>query len=881
MKKLFTSLILLVAGILVSNAQTLKIGNTSIDLTKNGTYTNVGTNNGTVTYDAASKRVTLKYVYLKDQTITGNNLSDATYYIRLQSSLNIVNSEGMCMRFDYSNVVFEGNGYTMVLDGSSYASSGRSTFDAEESSIAFWNIFMRVEAGGSNAFWGNSTKGSLSFIRAYGDISSTSGAAFKGFKSMSFDDGLIIDDNAKFVSGTGVTNSTDGSLLKTATLRPFLRIGGEIVRTALSSGSGTNWTWNQSTKTLTLTNAAVTTSTYQMAALENAGIDGLTLKIEGTCNLTQKSEAYSIVSSKSMTILGNGANSSNLTLEGKNGGIYSSISGGGTLTVKNINVNIQSYGRGIHGGSTTDLSINKSSLAVYGNSGSIVGLNSCTMTDCDVDATQSPNVCFRSSLNGFGTPNGLSYSAIYIGTLNTADKYNVYVLGHQVNALNKSCVAVDGLTSGQISFDSDAKKLTLDYVKLEAPSGDNNSGIRFYGGSDSDTYTVNLVGTNIVTTNGNACYIGRTTTFTGDGTGYFTSNAESGMSVYAPACVTLNSSNVIRFVGKKYGYYGSNDENEVLTFKKTTSDTHYYGFKGETKSVHNLRKLSMTGMDFTYGCYYNEDTHDVRINGGNSTNDWVGSYAVTTTYGITIADKEINNVNKVGVGSKYITKGGVMAVCYDPDTKTLTLAQVTVDNKGDAVNPVYNKTCDNLTINVTGNCELKSTSKNSSSTNIWKNTTIQGNGTLSLTGTNGNLHASNNAVVTLDDINMEIEGNAETTNTNGTLVVNLKTKDKQVKVDGSVYKWTAITLQNGTKVVEPAGAKLNADGTAVVTSNGGVASGVVFGDKTATAIDAVEVDRNADVRDIYDASGRQMDAARKGLNIIRMSDGTVRKVMVK
>ena len=75
--------------------------------------------------------------------------------------------------------------------------------------------------------------------------------------------------------------------------------------------------------------------------------------------------------------------------------------------------------------------------------------------------------------------------------------------------------------------------------------------------------------------------------------------------------------------------------------------------------------------------------------------------------------------------------------------------------------------------------------------------------------------------------------------------------------------------------------KFDPTSTYIVDANGNHASKVVFIDQAATAIDAVEVDNNADVRDIYDANGRQTDSARKGMNIIRMSDGTVRKVMVK
>ena len=56
---------------------------------------------------------------------------------------------------------------------------------------------------------------------------------------------------------------------------------------------------------------------------------------------------------------------------------------------------------------------------------------------------------------------------------------------------------------------------------------------------------------------------------------------------------------------------------------------------------------------------------------------------------------------------------------------------------------------------------------------------------------------------------------------------------------------------------------------------------VVFGDKSMTAIEALEVEQKTDMKAIYDAAGRQTQKVRQGMNIVRMSDGTVRKIVVK
>ena len=55
----------------------------------------------------------------------------------------------------------------------------------------------------------------------------------------------------------------------------------------------------------------------------------------------------------------------------------------------------------------------------------------------------------------------------------------------------------------------------------------------------------------------------------------------------------------------------------------------------------------------------------------------------------------------------------------------------------------------------------------------------------------------------------------------------------------------------------------------------------VFAMKSTTAISSVE--DNADVREVarYSVDGKLLQGAQKGLNIVRYSDGTVKKVVVK
>lgn len=104
---------------------------------------------------------------------------------------------------------------------------------------------------------------------------------------------------------------------------------------------------------------------------------------------------------------------------------------------------------------------------------------------------------------------------------------------------------------------------------------------------------------------------------------------------------------------------------------------------------------------------------------------------------------------------------------------------------------------------------------------------------------------------------------------------------KRVEVAGSVYDFTDITFRNGSKLLEPEGAWYD-NTNKFVTTGSGKATGIVFADKDATGIEGVLMnDADLKVEGIYDAQGRQVDELQQGVNIIRMSDGTTRKVIKK
>lgn len=103
-----------------------------------------------------------------------------------------------------------------------------------------------------------------------------------------------------------------------------------------------------------------------------------------------------------------------------------------------------------------------------------------------------------------------------------------------------------------------------------------------------------------------------------------------------------------------------------------------------------------------------------------------------------------------------------------------------------------------------------------------------------------------------------------------------------VKTVKSVSDATVLTaeMNGGDLVITPLKAG-SADITVQVNSNGKLAETVVSVTvNEATGIDGVDTE-DAEVVGRYTLDGKMLDAPQRGINIIRMSDGSIRKVIVR
>ena len=884
MKKLFTSLILLMAGVMAVHAeQHLYVGGKSINLSSSATYSGGGITSGSVYYDASSKTLTLN-----NAVISGTNcLSGRDFdqiYIKLDGDCKITPSTNDYVRFDNSNVQIQGNGNKFTIDFSANTNSNYCAFDIEGGYLQIWNTIIDFKAGAGSGFYGSSSSGKLQMIRVYGTIKGDAGA-IERFKSVDItDDCQIFTEGATYSSGVGVVDAS-GSLATTLEVRPFLMVGQQMIRTYSATFSGGVAKWTKSSKTLELT-AGLTTSGYPVVS--NFGIDGLNIKCaDGYTYKATNTSAFVLYKATTFS------SCNSVKIEASNSGstaIYP-MTAEAALTFDGVTMMEVTGGYGIDGNGTqseqTTLTFKYADMKVTGSNCAMGRIKAVDISSCCVNTTETP-VFFNASAHGFTDISGTTATNVLIGVPSTT--YNVKVLDNSITNLNATNVLVDGLTAGKISYDNSSKTLTLNNVTLTDPEGVKKPGIRAI---NHTVETITLTGSNTVTTKDYPFVLYGDCTIEGDGSLIATSTEETGISMtqYNNSCtLTLNVNNTVKFLGANRGIWGHNGYTSDLVLKKAGSNSDYY-FKGTNYgAVYEVSDLKLTDMDFwsgsdgTPGCYF--DGGYVRQNGGATVKggNVVNFYQLSSAsrYGIKVGGVEVTYCNRDGVGSKYITAGGGKAVTYSDNTLTLNGATINTEGGSD-INCIRNESVDGLTINVASDSRIESRVDSWGGFYTKKNTTITGAGKLTVDYINNPNYcfSVSGGSLTLKDINMSIAGDLKgyTSGGDNYLYIDLAA-GKRVEVAGSVYDFTDITFRNGSKLLEPEGAWYD-NTNKYVTTGSGKATGIVFADKDATGIMGIEMDQNAEVESIFDAQGRQVDELQQGVNIIRMSDGTTRKVIKK
>ena len=322
---------------------------------------------------------------------------------------------------------------------------------------------------------------------------SSSYSSVSGFGSLTL-------SGVEITTPTGATYSTSSNklLLSTGTVCNQqtviksvdygIAIGGTKITTANRSrvtGTGISGTiyYNPTSKTLVLSNATIAATNARGI---DSSVDGLTISLVGTSNITTTNGYAGIFANSGcdMTISGTSSTSTILNIK----------------TDKNTTGAIYWYGSAA---AIKNCKINASVGYIYGNS-------SLTLSDADVycggalygfTSVDMTGLGFAYPINGYYNTSS-KYAADHEGNratdvhINAEEDYKIVVMGQKVT--NHNCT--DVLNSGTISYDSESSTLTLNNAVFSTAVA---SGIVF--NTTTDVY-LKLIGENSINANNSSYY---------------------------------------------------------------------------------------------------------------------------------------------------------------------------------------------------------------------------------------------------------------------------------------------------------------------------------------------------------------------------------------
>lgn len=838
--RIFLLLLVLSSGLCMNAAVTyaLKVGGKPVTSDNASNITGGNITSGYCTYDPSSSTLTFY-----DATI--NMVSSSSPAVESDMSKLTIVFEGFTNRIlcnaspgfkltgTDSNIRFYGNNKSKVAFSMSSSSSTYTAISVASGNLTIEQMEMTFDDPNSKniAFYGNgNTKVAIQESQITILAGNPSYAPFHGFQDITLRSCYASNATPK----NGYFYKQDNTVLKGENLfiLPTLAIGRYKLNTEVSryytsslipAISQGRLGYSAPYKTLTLYDAIINSDQGYDGI--RANIEGLVIKVSGKSGISTNTNNYAIRANQSMTIAGESASESSLGVLA-NKGIFML---GKSLSVENATLAVVSGEDPIRGywGSST-LNITNSMVSAYTNEGNkaIYDFKECQMTDCYV--TEPEGAYFSSSSKAFVTSSGGTLNSITINT--PTEFYPVYILGQQLNNLNKDNFTCDGC-SGTVKYDPDTRTLSLSDAVINSST---SYGIYF---KDADDYQIETEGYNQISALTFAVQSTGNITFKGTGSLKASSTSYAGMLTFGD--ITLEANAKLTFEGKTAGI--SIPDNKNLYVNYVGSSTDYY-LKGGNLTYFG-GPIVFQNMDFcshpdygTPGCYYDSKSHLICQNGGTVVKDYtpINFYHVSVKYGVLVGGTAVTNANRQGVGSPFITQGGGTAVSFNSTSNTLTLdgAVINMDETSRYSYSLIESDRNKLTIEVKSDSRLECLSTSSAKENFLLNapTTITGPGKLTISTGDVRSSISPYDNLTIKDAKIETSGGIFCSGSEKTLTVS----NSYVKVNnGGIGGFSTLNLTDGTKITEPAGGYYN--GWYVINASDKIAQTVILSDgKTLT-----------------------------------------------
>lgn len=313
----------------------------------------------------------------------------------------------------------------------------------------------------------------------------------------------------------------------------------------------------------------------------------------------------------------------------------------------------------------------------------------------------------------------------------------------------------------------------------------------------------------------------------------------------------------------KWGISASyNEAEEVLTIRNSHVEA-----TGTSGSICDIAGLKLEGchIDIPSKAAYDADKKAVALNGETVKEKVV---IEPNSYGIYIADKPVTTLNYKDLTSIYGVSG---SVSYDPDTKTLTLDNATIERNSTDGTGIVNKTVSDFTVKLIGK---NTVTADLASMVLNQTSTITGDGSLYLTSKRFCGLDMESASVTIDNTSLFVKGGYGIAGFIGAESEVLTVRNSYVEAEGSgsgsITLISNLILDN-CAITQPVGAEFDADQKAVVL-NGEVFKSKVVIEPDNNSIGTITADVPARKQGIYNLNGvkltQQWDDLPAGIYIV-------------
>lgn len=378
------------------------------------------------------------------------------------------------------------------------------------------------------------------------------------------------------------------------------------------------------------------------------------------------------------------------------------------------------------------------------------------------------------------------------------ETYGIKIAGEDITGYNRYDLTEISGVSGKVYFDPNTRTLTLENATIEA--NDYNAILN----ETCDYLSIELIGTNNIDVTGAAGINLKEETTIWSHSGGKLSVKSDGCALLFGGC-PLEISNCWLEAEGAWGISARNNvAEEVLKIRNSHVEA-----KGSTGSICDIANLVLDNCSITQpdGARFSTQNKAVVLNGEMVTDKVV----IVPSYGIKIAGVDVTALNCKDLS----VIGGVDGkINYNPETKILTMEDVTINITGEKVG-IWNRGIKGLKINLVGNNTITSSEACISISEI---STISGSGTLRLKSS-GNCGIFLPSSLTVEGVKLYTEGSwgiaGQVFQTSGNVLTICNAYVEVTGSEGSIISVEDLLL-DGCSITQPNGAEFDAQSHSVL-----------------------------------------------------------------